>query len=293
MPKHEALMKAGDILAEIDDLLTRTDSDDLSAHTRRQLLQRVDIMRDRLEELTRKVDPHELPDAFFDPAEPTLIGNFVALALVAQERKPLAGLTKFYGSGVYAIYYTGSNKLYAPIAGTETPIYVGKADPKGNPKTAIDQGTKLADRLSEHRRNIKKVNGIEIADFEYRALAVQTGYQAAAEGHLICMFQPIWNNETGILFGIGKHGDAATTRANNRSPFDTVHPGRAWAEGNPVAKTVDAITEDVAEHFSGATIYNGINDVLAAFVANIRREDRLSPNEEAAKPEFSSPIAES
>ncbi|MCQ0990558.1 Eco29kI family restriction endonuclease [Jiella marina] len=231
------------------------------------------------------VDPTELPDAFFDPAEPTLIGNFVALALVAQDRKPLKDLGKFYGSGVYAIYYTGTESLYAPIAGTETPIYVGKADPQGNPKTAIDQGTKLADRLNEHRRNINKVSGIDLADFEYRALAVQTGYQAAAESHLIRMFQPIWNNETGILFGLGKHGDAATTRSNNRSPFDTMHPGRAWAAGNPAAKTVEAITEEVEAHFRTAAIYKDINAVLQAFVSNIKREDRLHAGDDEAKSE--------
>lgn len=243
---------------------------------------RVDEMRDRLERLTRKIDPNELPEAFFDPAEPSLIGNFVALALVAQDRKALGGLGRFYGSGVYAIYYTGNHQLYAPISGSESPIYVGKADPNGNPKTAIDQGTKLADRLKEHSKNIDRVQGIEIKDFECRALAVQTGYQAAAESHLIRMFQPIWNNETGILYGLGKHGDAATTRANNKSPFDTVHPGRRWAADNPENQTVAEIEAKVFRHFAAAKIFADRNAVLQAFVDNIRREDRLRASDEAA-----------
>lgn len=275
MAKNPSILKAADILAEIDALIADTEADGLTNPARKQLVARVDIMRDRLEELTRKIDPNELPDSFFDPTEPSLIGNFVALALVAQDRKRLESLPRFYGSGVYAIYYTGQAQLYSAITNTETPIYVGKADPKGDPKTAIDQGTKLADRLNEHRRNIDKVAGIEIEDFECRALAVQSGYQAAAESHLIRLFRPIWNNETGILYGLGKHGDAATTRANNKSPFDTVHPGRKWAMANPEAKTETEIKQAVMRHFAGATIFANSNAVFEAFVQNIRREDRL------------------
>lgn len=284
MSRDPSVTKASKILAEIEALLVATEADGLTTPARKRLVSSVDAMRDRLERLTRKIDPNELPDAFFDPAEPSLIGNFVALAMVAQDRKPLGSLTRFYGSGVYAIYYTGPNPLYAPISGTETPIYVGKADPKGNPKTAIDQGTKLADRLSEHRRNIEKVSGIEIEDFECRALAVQTGYQAAAESHLIRMFRPIWNNETGILYGLGKHGDDATTRANNKSPFDTVHPGRKWAAGNPENQTVAEIEAKVRDHFRSATVFQDRNAVLQAFVDNIKREDRLDRQDPAAAP---------
>ncbi|MDG5750478.1 Eco29kI family restriction endonuclease [Qipengyuania sp. XHP0211] len=283
MPRDPSIEKAAQLLAGIERLLESTRTGELTAPARKKLVASIDSMRDRLDRLTRKIDPNELPDAFFDPAEPTLIGNFVALALVAQDRRSLASLGRFYGSGVYAIYYNGGNPLYAPISGTETPIYVGKADPKGNPKTAIDQGTKLADRLNEHRRNIDKVNGVDIADFDCRALAVQTGYQAAAESHLIRMFRPIWNNETGILYGLGKHGDSATTRANNKSPFDTLHPGRRWADASPEAQSVPEIVDKVREHFDSAIVFDDQSAVLRAFVANIRREDRLDRDDEAAK----------
>lgn len=282
MSRDPSVTKASKILAEIEALLAATEAEGLTTPARKKLVSSVDAMRDRLERLTRKIDPNELPDAFFDPAEPSLIGNFVALAMVAQDRKLLGGLTRFYGSGVYAIYYTGPNPLYAPISGTETPIYVGKADPKGNPKTAIDQGTKLADRLNEHRRNIEKVDGIAIEDFECRALAVQTGYQAAAESHLIRMFRPIWNNETGILYGLGKHGDDATTRANNKSPFDTVHPGRKWAAGSPENQTIAEIEAKVRDHFRSAIVFRDRNAVLQAFVDNIKREDRLDRDDDGS-----------
>ena len=238
-------------------------------------------MKDALHVLERNIDPIRLPDAFFDPSEPRLIGHFVALALISQERYPLGEITPSYGSGVYAIYYNGPSDIYAPISQTETPIYVGKADPPTGAKSVIEQGTKLFGRLNEHRKNIDKVAGIDLADFECRALAVQSGYQAAAENHLIRLFMPIWNNETRILFGLGKHGDAATTRANNKSPWDTIHPGRTWAEGNPEAKSVDDILADVARHFAATPIFTETGDVFNAFAEGIRQADRMDAEDVA------------
>lgn len=89
MSRDPSVTKASKILAEIEALLAATEAEGLTAPARKKLVGSVDAMRDRLERLTRKIDPNELPDAFFDPAEPSLIGNFVALAMVAQDRKPL------------------------------------------------------------------------------------------------------------------------------------------------------------------------------------------------------------
>ena len=239
----------------------------------------ITTMRENLDRLERDIDPVTLPDAFFDPSEPRLIGHFVALALISQDRRRLDEIKPFYGAGVYAIYYTGPNPVYRPISGSETPIYVGKADPPSGAATLLEQETKLYGRLNEHRRNIAKVAGIDLEDFEYRALAVQSGYQAAAESHLINLFRPIWNNETKILFGIGKHGDSASTRANKRSPWDTMHPGRGWAEDNEPGKSVDQITREVAQHFAATVVFGATHDVFAAFADSIRREDRIGGNE--------------
>lgn len=275
------LLKARQTAAKIEELRTAVTAGDISAATRRRLLTSISDMKDDLDALSREIDPVCLPTSFFDPTEPRLIGHFVALALIAQERAPLKDLTRFYGSGVYAIYYTGELDTYAPISGTETPIYVGKADPVGNAKNLVEQGTKLADRLIEHRRSIERASDtLNVADFECRALAVQSGYQSAAEMHLIRVFRPIWNNETRILFGIGKHGDSSETRANNKSPWDTLHPGRNWANGNREAKTADEIRGEVREHFSNATIFTTTEDVFTAFAAGIRRADRFDADPE-------------
>lgn len=277
MAQPPVLKAAAAAADKLDELRAAADGIELTGHSRRKLISAISAMQAQIDAIGRSVDEIGLPDAFFDPTDPKLVGYFVALALVAQPRRPLSAIGRFYGSGIYAIYYVGDEELYRPISGTETPIYVGKADPDGQPKTVIGQGTKLADRLNEHGKNISKVAGIELADFECRALAVQSGYQASAESHLIKLFRPIWNNETKILFGIGKHGDASTTRANNKSPWDTVHPGRAWANNNPEAKSVADITADVAAHFGKARLYQTTSDVFSAFVSAIRSEDQIQP----------------
>lgn len=194
-----------------------------------------------LEAARSATDPIRMPRATFDPADPKAIGRMVSIALLAQPLVPLADVRPAYGSGVYAIYYRGDHPLYAGISGSETPIYVGKADPANDDaSTTREQGAKLTARLLEHAGTIGTAEGfadhlpahlspIRLADFVCRRLVCATNAQLVAEKHLIRTFWPIWNSETKACWGMSKHGDAATTRANKRSPWDVVHPGRAWA----------------------------------------------------------------
>jgi len=196
-----------------------------------------------LEDARAETDKVKLPRTTFDPFEPKTVGRMVALALLAQPLVPLSSVPDSYGSGIYAIYYTGTHPLYSAIGGTETPIYVGKADPKepdaSNPR---EQGNKLTGRLREHAGTIVEaeeyansgqlpsyLHPIRLADFKSRRLVCATNAQLVAEVHLIKMFWPLWNSETKACWGMSKHGDAAITRKNKRSPWDVVHPGRDWA----------------------------------------------------------------
>jgi hypothetical protein len=186
-------------------------------------------------------DPIRMPRATFDPADPKAIGRMVSIALLAQPLVPLTDVYPAYGSGVYAIYYHGDHPLYTAISGSETPIYVGKADPaKDDASTTREQGPKLTARLLEHAGTIStaesygdslpsQLSRIRLKDFVCRRLVCATNAQLVAEKHLIRTFWPIWNSETKVCWGMSKHGDAAKTRANKRSPWDVVHPGRVWA----------------------------------------------------------------
>lgn len=205
-------------------------------------------------------DQVRLPGGFFDPFEPRTMGRMVALAMLAQPRTPMEGLSDTYGSGVYAIYYEGDHPLYTPITRTETPIYVGKADPAdADASTPRDQGAKLTGRLQEHAGTIATVEGyagrhglpdglypISLDDFRCRRLVCATNAQLVAERHLIRIFRPLWNSETKTCWGMSKHGDSSNTRSNKRSPWDVVHPGRDWALNKPGRKPLeDALSPDV------------------------------------------------
>lgn len=198
---------------------------------------------DAVEQARGTVDPISVPVNMFDPSDPKTVGRMVSIALLAQPRVPLDSVKPTYGSGVYAIYYEGSHPLYARIAGTETPIYVGKADPSnGDASTPREQGARLTGRLMEHAGTIATaehyasanslpapLTPIALRDFSCRRLVCATNAQLVAERHLIRTFWPVWNSDTKACWGMSKHGDAAKTRKNKRSPWDVAHPGRVWA----------------------------------------------------------------
>ncbi|MBI9085758.1 MAG: Eco29kI family restriction endonuclease [Desulfobacterales bacterium] len=128
---------------------------------------------------------------------------------------------------------------------------MGKADSR-NPQaeTVEEQGQALYTRLKEHSKSMTKAD-LPLADFYFRAAPIQTGMQAAVEDFMIRLFRPIWNKEIKICYGIGKHGDSASTRANKRSPWDTMHPGRKWAADTELDQmSLQEIESRVAEHFT-------------------------------------------
>lgn len=261
---------------DLDALIAVANENAPSSAARRQLDGSVRELMARMDAMLRDLDPVSHPHFMFDPGNPAVVGRFIALAMIAQPRIPLSDVGRFYGAGVYAIYYKGGLPAYAPIKGTETPIYVGKADPQTDTaKRPIEQGEKLSVRLKEHLRNIKKAEDtLAIEDFEFRSLVVQSGWQGAAEDYLINLFKPVWNNETGICYGLGKHGDAPTTRANLRSPWDTLHPGRDWAHRDPNMKDArprEQILSGLARHFSTVRIYSDLSQVMAGFMEELRQ----------------------
>lgn len=234
----------------------------------------LDQVTTQLSAIAATLDPVWRPASVFDPTDPKTAGRVVALTLVAQDRHPLAVIPEFYGAGVYAIYYRGAFEDYAPLANTDHPIYVGKADPE-NPaaKDPIAQGTKLSARLKEHAKSIgRATTTLDLSDFDCRFLIVQTGFQKSAEDYLISFFKPIWNSETKICFGLGKHGDSSTTRANKRSPWDTMHPGRSWADtthGNQ--KSPELIRAQIKDHLGVHAPYSDIHEIFDRFVSDIRQ----------------------
>lgn len=225
----------------------------------------------RFQTAVQKVDPISQPETMFDPSDPDVLGRIAALAVVAQTRHDLGSLSPFYGSGVYAIYYNGPHRAYVQVVGTETPLYVGKADPtKQQALTPQDQGTKLFVRLKEHAKSINKAKNLDINDFQCRFLVIQSGWERAAETHLIQLFRPVWNIEINVCYGIGKHGDNPKTRKNDQSPWDTLHPGRPWATNKP-QKSVDQILAEISRHYKENPPFRQQSDIIRYFIAGLRQ----------------------
>ncbi len=263
-------------LDELERLAKHVETADISndATKARRLRIAIETVAKRLADLAKTLDPIRRPEVIFDPSNPKTAGRFVALTLVAQPRHGLGNLQEFYGAGVYAIYYNGPFDAYAPLSRSDHPIYVGKADPEDPAaKDAIGQGVKLFGRLNEHAKNIRKATStLSIDDFQCRFLIVQSGFQTAAEDHLINFFKPIWNSETNICYGIGKHGDSAGTRANKRSPWDTMHPGRKWAVATiEDQKAPESIRRQIAEHFTRHTPCKDIHHIFEEFIGQMRQ----------------------
>lgn len=270
------------ITAAFREVLNRLQDDpgELAGRRGGKLRKELEALAAELNGRLARLDPVSHPDSFFDPADPRLFGIFAALALIGLDRAPLSSVEekRFYGSGIYALYYTGTFETYRSISGTEHPIYVGKADPEmPHARSPRQQGEKLCDRLNEHRKNIERAENLKLSDFECRYLVVASGWQTAAESALIGLFRPIWNKEMRILLGFGKHGDSAETRRNRRSPWDVLHAGRQWAAAEKYAatfvedsKTVGQINEEVREHFKENKPVTDIQHIVHELIKQVR-----------------------
>jgi len=266
---HNLAQEVRVLLSRIDEL-----EDGLPPSATKKLRLELDEVARELRTRLAGLDPVRLPTAFFDPADPRLFGVLAAIALIGRERVPLSDLTgkRFYGSGIYALYYKGPRPLYRSIRGTETPIYVGKAGSfQGGGRTPQEQGMTLSTRLDEHRKSIKMAKNLSVSHFTCRHLVIATGYEGAAERALIALFHPIWNKEIRVLWGLGKHGDSAETRRNKRSPWDVLHPGRPCAASKKLtdAKTTVQIRSEVRSHFSVHSPVRSLHQVLRALTDRI------------------------
>lgn len=169
----------------------------------------------------------------------------------------------FSGTGVYALYFTGKNPLYAKYAeinrlAYSAAIYVGKAVPTGwrqarpsdNP---LNQSTELCRRLREHGRNIEVVSGLSLKDFMCRFVIFEdedagSDMIGTIEAALIKLNRPLWNSS---LDGFGNHDPGKGRYEQARSDWDVIHPGRQWAlKCNGTPRKRDAIVEDINNHLN-------------------------------------------
>ena len=196
----------------------------------------------------------------YNPLEKENLGKSVADSLMKQAPVPMAAIQIFDGAGIYAIYYTGNFPPYATLGelnrgenGPMIPIYVGKAIPSGGRKGVIDpeisaKGKNLFKRLQEHRESIEVVENLELKDFCCRYLVVDDVWIPLGESLLIQRHRPIWNS---LLDGFGNHTPGKGRFEGARPSWDTLHPGRHWAEKCAPSKlTKEQILKSISEYWS-------------------------------------------
>jgi hypothetical protein len=114
----------------------------------------------------------------------------------------------------------------------EQPIYLGKAIPKGGRKggfaddDSATHGKALKDRLTHHHMSIDQVKNLRVSDFYFRALVVDEIFIPLGENMLIERFRPVWNV---VVTGFGNNDPGERRKAQYRSAWDVLHPGRKYA----------------------------------------------------------------
>ena len=188
----------------------------------------------------------------YNPLDKQNLAASVVDALL--QRTPVAlPPPKFRGAGIFAIYYTGFFEPYQVMAeanrqdNCSMPVYVGKTTPLGVRKGVLrlraTAGMALANRLNQHARAIDQVNNLNLGDFSCRYLVVDDMWIPLAESSLIERCKPIWNTR---VHGFGNHGRESDRRNQARSPWDVLHPGRAWATKLTANVTPDDVVALIA-----------------------------------------------
>ncbi len=172
----------------------------------------------------------------YNPLDKANLGKSVKDALFEREVTSLPPEAPFEGAGVYAIYYTGGLDYYLRIAERnagdkwDLPIYVGKAIPPGSRRgiLRLDEppGNALYNRLREHAESIDQAENLDLSNFRCRYLILDDIWIPLGETLVITSTRPVWNL---YLDGFGLHDPGKGRRKQQRSLWDTVHPGRTWA----------------------------------------------------------------
>lgn len=195
----------------------------------------------------------------YNPLDKINLAKSIEIELLGRAPVPFSELTDIKGAGVYVIYYVGEFPAYRPIATMNSrgaflqPIYVGKAIPKGGRKGGISadasKGRALAERLSQHASSLDEATNLSLTDFLVRYLVVDDIWIPLGENMLIETFKPVWNR---AIDGFGNKDPGKRRATQYRSPWDVLHPGRAFTiklAESPL--TVPFLQQRVADYLAG------------------------------------------
>ncbi|RVM09366.1 Eco29kI family restriction endonuclease [Sinorhizobium meliloti] len=198
-------------------------------------------------------------DRPYNPLDKANLAKSIEFELLGRQPIPLSAAGDMKGAGIYVIYYMGDFPNYAPIAAANAigafsrPIYIGKAIPKGGRKGGLSadasKGRALADRLAQHAASIEQASNLRIEDFLVRFLVVDDIWIPLGENILIETFKPLWNR---AIDGFGNRDPGRRRATQYRSPWDVLHPGRAFATKLADSPLTDAVLRQrVSDYLSG------------------------------------------
>ena len=151
------------------------------------------------------------------------------------------------GPGVYALFYFGSFKEYAPIAKVGGAIYVGQAGLGGRKGKKLDKSKPaLRCRLKRHAISIAQASNLNQNHFKFRALPTEPVWINLAEEAMIRHYEPLWNSG---LDGFGLHDPGKGRQGGMLSLWDTLHPGRKWAKNWPIQRKPGEAKKTVRDFF--------------------------------------------
>lgn len=184
----------------------------------------------------------------YNPLSVDELGQNAVRALMGYPATSLPPVPSFDGAGVYTIHYRGDFDAYRGMADHE-PVYVGKADPPGKRQgrtSSRGTGTVLHDRLTKHSQSIGQTRNLKLEDFTCRWLILDEVWIGLTEQVLIAEYQPLWNT---IVSGFGINAPGGGRSTQRKSLWDTLHPGRPYAEHRPPNdETEAAILAKIREH---------------------------------------------
>ena len=115
---------------------------------------------------------------------------------------------------------------------------------------SLAQSNELINRLREHHKNISVAKGLSVEDFMCRFIIFEdegSDMIGTIEAALIKLNMPLWNTS---VDGFGNHDPGSGRYEQAKSEWDTIHPGRLWAEKcNGVPKQKNAIITKIKAHF--------------------------------------------
>lgn len=197
------------------------------------------------------------PARAYDPLDSDSLAETIVRVLEERPRHRLPPGESIQGSGVYVIYYYGRFPAYRALRRRRkrVPIYVGKAIPGGS-RTGRSglleegEGTSLFARLGNHARSVSQARNLNLRDFRCRYLTLaKSVYIFLAESLLIRRYQPVWNT---VVTGFGNNPVGGRRATQQRSRWDTMHPGRPGASMQPGRQSRAVILARIAEHVASA-----------------------------------------